>query len=115
MKGREMMRFVFEAVALYGELDVDRYLACTLGPDDINSKKQKVKQEETENVASSTDKLLTLPTGVKASIVAVVMIFVAAGWYLGFYVDLVDGIKSQKVNVSRLTKTLEEQRLQERN
>lgn len=41
MKGREMMRFVFEAVALYGELDVDRYLACTLGPDDINSKKQK--------------------------------------------------------------------------
>ena len=41
MKGREMMRFVFEAVALYGELDVDRYLACTLGPDDINSKNQK--------------------------------------------------------------------------
>ena len=41
VKGREMMRFVFEAVALYGELDVDRYLACTLGPDDINSKKQK--------------------------------------------------------------------------
>ena len=41
MKGREMMRFVFEAVALYGELDVNRYLACTLGPDDINSKKQK--------------------------------------------------------------------------
>lgn len=65
-------------------------------------------------MASSTDKLLTLPTGVKASIVAVVMIFVAAGWYLGFYVDLVDGIKSQKVTVSRLTKTLEEQRLQEK-
>ena len=41
LKGRTMMQFVFEALALYGEADVERYLACELGPDDKNSKKKR--------------------------------------------------------------------------
>ena len=41
LKGRSMMQFVFSALALYGEADVDRYLACELGPDDKNSKKKR--------------------------------------------------------------------------
>lgn len=41
LKGRTMMQFVFEALALYGEADVARYLACELGPDDKNSKKKR--------------------------------------------------------------------------
>lgn len=38
LKGRTMMQFAFNATALYGAADVDRYLACTLGPNDKNSK-----------------------------------------------------------------------------
>ena len=41
LKGRTMMQFVFKALALYGEADVERYLACELGPDDKNSKKKR--------------------------------------------------------------------------
>ena len=41
LKGRSMMQFVFNAQALYGEADVDLYLACELGPNDKNSKKKR--------------------------------------------------------------------------
>ena len=65
-------------------------------------------------MASSIDKLLTLPTGSKIAMVLTMMIGLAGFWYLTFYVDTVDSIRAQKSRSAQLAQSYEDEKLQEK-
>jgi type IV pilus assembly protein PilO len=66
-------------------------------------------------VAGTTDKLLTLPTGSKVAIVIALMIGLGGFWYLTFYADTIDDIKSQTLRSIQLAQQYEDEKVQEKN
>jgi len=66
-------------------------------------------------VAGTTDKLLTLPTGSKVALVLALMFGLGGFWYLTFYADTIDEIKSQTSRSIQLAKQYEDEKVQEKN
>lgn len=66
-------------------------------------------------MASTTDKLLTLPTGSKVALVLALMVGLGGFWYLTFYADMVDDIRSQTSRSIQLAQQYEEEKIQEKN
>ena len=66
-------------------------------------------------MASTTDKLLTLPTGSKVALVLALMVGLGGFWYLTFYADIVDDIRSQTSRSRQLAQQYEEEKVQEKN
>ena len=65
-------------------------------------------------MASSIDKLLTLPTTSKIAMVATLMFGLAGFWYLTFYAETVESIRSQKLKSAQLAQSYEDEKLQEK-
>ena len=65
-------------------------------------------------MAGGIDKLLTLPTTSKIAMVATLMFGLAGFWYLTFYAETVESIRSQKLKSAQLAQSYEDEKLQEK-